>query len=252
MWKFKGIKNTIVESYRHIYHVGTRPDLPIMQGKDLACHLGYDPTLAQKVPESMWARFFPCGNLLPWVKSLGFSEPRILNLGAGIGLDTFFLTFGKIISRGLIVNVDTAEEALRYGKAFMAHSENDKETRKPHILWVQADGERIPFRDEVFHIVLMNGVFNLFEDKHVLLREVFRVLRRPGSLLLADLVRIGPLPPEWGTAHEGWLWCINGSLDEHELEALLQDIGFSHVKILRRDAELEPLWREVVCAHKRM
>ena len=246
------LKEYILQAYRHIYHEGAPRNVPIIQGKDLALRLGYDPDLAENVPEVLWSRFFPCGHLLPWVGTLGVSGPKILNLGSGVGLDAYFLCFGRIVSSGCVANVDTAEEALRLGKGFMEHHAVTQERKKACSLWVQADAERIPFRNEAFDIVLLNGVFNLFEDKRPLLAEIFRVLKRPGALLLADLVRTGPLPRDWGWAQEAWLWCINGSLEEQELWGLLEEAGFTHIQILKKEGELDPLWREVFLARKGM
>ncbi|ROR03041.1 methyltransferase domain-containing protein [Desulfosoma caldarium] len=245
----QNIKNYIRDAYRRLYSNGTSRDLPIVQGKDLACALGYDPCLTRLVPEALWARFFPCGNPVPWIAFEGQRAPKILNLGSGVGLDAFFVVLGMAMRDGTVVNVDIAHEALTCGKSLMeaalaAHGP------RAHIFWVQADADAIPFSDAVFDLVLMNGVFNLFECKDLLLKEVFRVLKNRGTLLLADLVRTGPLPQEWGSAMEGWLWCVNGSMEEQELFDILHTTGFAGAEILRKDCEVDPLWRAIVRARK--
>lgn len=245
----KNIKTFVRDAYQRLYTNGVRRDLPIVQGKDLAWALGYDPCLIRLVPEALWARFFPCGHPVPWMDIEGLKAPKILNLGSGVGLDAFFVIFEKAMGNGAVVNVDIAHEALKCGKNFMDAALAAHGT-KAHIFWVQADADAMPFSDSVFDLVLMNGVFNLFECKDLLLKEVFRVLKNRGTFVLADLVRTGPLPQEWGSALEGWLWCVNGSMEEQELFHILHTTGFTGAEILRKDCEVDPLWREIVRARK--
>lgn len=245
----KNIKSYVRKGYEKLYTDGVRHDLPIVQGQDLAWALGYDPCFIQAVPEALWARFFPCGNPVPWMTVEGIEEAKILNLGSGVGLDAFFVAFAKRLRNGAVVNVDIAHEALKQGKNFMDAAKAAHGV-KAHIFWVQADADTLPFPDAVFEFVVMNGVFNLFERKDLLLQEVFRVLKNHGAFLLADMMRTGPLPPQWGTAKEAWLWCVNGSLEEQELFGILHTTGFEQVEILRRDCEVEPLWREIIRARK--
>ncbi|MEJ5347206.1 MAG: methyltransferase domain-containing protein [Desulfosoma sp.] len=246
----RNTKGYVQQAYRRLYQEGVDPDLPIVQGKDLACHLGYDLRLVHRFPYALWARFFPCGHLLPWISVKHLEGSKILNLGSGVGMDTFFLAFGRAGDGSFLVNVDVVEEALVQGKAFMDCEQALHGPGKASIFWVRADAEAVPFGNEVFDVVLMNGVFNLFEQKDVLLQEVFRVLKRSGNFLMADLVRTGPLPAQWGSTPEGWLWCVNGALDEQELSRMLQNAGLVDVQILSKDCELEPLWREIIRARK--
>ena len=242
------VKDYVQDGYRRLYRQGARGNVPIVQGKALACRLGYDARLLERVPEALWTRFFPCGNPIPWIPSGLPPRAKVLNLGAGVGLDGFFLASAQTVSVGRIVHVDVAREALRLGKAFMMARFGDHDAETVRMHWVQADGERLPFGDEVFDLVLMNGVFNLFETKETLLAEVRRVLNKAGSLVMADIVRTGPLPSDWEFPPEGWLWCVNGSLEEGELRRVLEHAGFAPVEIVSRTCEAEPFWTAVIRA----
>lgn len=244
------VKAHVQDGYRRLYGQGARRDVPIIQGKALACRLGYDPRLAEMVPEALWARFFPCANPLPWVPAGLPPGASVLNLGAGVGLDGFFLMATRTVSVGRLVNVDIVREALCLGKAFPVPRVGGHGVDPDRIHWVQADGERLPFLHEAFDLVVMNGVFNLFETKEKILAEVRRVLNTSGTLLMADLVRTGPLPPHWGSPPEGWLWCVNGSLEEGELKQVLEHAGFGPVEIASRNCEADPFWAEVIRARK--
>ncbi len=244
------VKHYVQENYRRLYRNGTRRDMPIVQGKELACRLGYDPRIAEMVPEALWTRFFPCGHPLRWVPMDMPTGFCLLNLGAGVGLDMFFLAQGGTMHEGCLINVDISLEALSLGKTLQVSPCNGHKRKSTRIYWMQADAEQLPVRHETVDLVLMNGVFNLFETKENLLAEVHRVLKKTGILLICDLVRTGPIPPEWGSAPEGWLWCVNGSLEEGDLRRLLERAGFAQVEILSRNCEADPFWSEVVRARK--
>jgi len=66
--------------------------------------------------------------------------------------------------------------------------------------------------------------------------------------LMADIVRTGPLPSNWEFPPEGWLWCVNGSLEEGELRRVLEHAGFAPVEIVSRTCEAEPFWTAVIRA----
>jgi ubiquinone/menaquinone biosynthesis C-methylase UbiE len=52
----------------------------------------------------------------------------------------------------------------------------------------EASGEKIPFTEASFDVVISNGVFNLIPDKLNALKEVFRVLKTSGRLMIADQI----------------------------------------------------------------
>ena len=50
--------------------------------------------------------------------------------------------------------------------------------------------------DKDFDVVISSGVFNLIPDKLKALREVFRVMKPGGRLMMADQVLTGSLPKD--------------------------------------------------------
>ena len=53
--------------------------------------------------------------------------------------------------------------------------------RSSGVMWVQADGNRLPFRDGSFHCVYMTLVIHHVEDREAALREIRRTLRQGGG-----------------------------------------------------------------------
>jgi len=52
------------------------------------------------------------------------------------------------------------------------------------ILWVRGDGQRLPFRDDLFDCVYMTLVIHHIENKEMALREIHRVLKKGGRCVI--------------------------------------------------------------------
>ncbi len=241
----EAIKTFVVQMYRRIYREGASSSLPIRQGRSLASALGYSREIAGIIPENLWDRFLPCGNPLPYLNI----QPghRVLNLGSGVGVDSIFLAVQRPLPFE-IVNLDISREALQAGRR---GAEMDHNRLFRRISWVQGDAEDLPFRTANFHWVLMNGVFNLFPEKRRLLREVARVLKTGGTLVAADLIRIGPSPSETMDEPAGWAWCLNGAEDESSIKNMFTDTGFVNIRFFAKVHEAACYWRAVFTAQKK-
>jgi len=52
------------------------------------------------------------------------------------------------------------------------------------ILWVQGDGQKLPFRDNVFDCIYMTLVIHHIEDKELALQEIRRTLKKEGNCVI--------------------------------------------------------------------
>jgi len=96
----------------------------------------------------------------------------VLDIGCGTG--RFPLSISTVKSC-LFCALEPSIEMLRQAVV------KDKLKR---ILWVQGDGQRLPFRDDFFDCVYMTFVIHHMEDKQMALREIHRVLKKDGNCVI--------------------------------------------------------------------
>jgi ubiquinone/menaquinone biosynthesis C-methylase UbiE len=94
--------------------------------------------------------------------------------------------------------------------------------------------EALPLEDASVDVVLSNGVVNLAPDKSQVFREIARVLKPGGRLLLADVVVQRELNLTARSNPDLWAACIGGALVEGELSELAAAAGLTGGRIVQR------------------
>jgi len=96
------------------------------------------------------------------------------------------------------VGIDLISEMLERAR------ENLEKTSLNNVTFQEASAEDLPFPDRSFDVVISNGVFNLIPDKVKALKEVFRVLKPFGRLMIADQVLTLKPPEDTRSMVENW------------------------------------------------
>ncbi len=102
---------------------------------------------------------------------LGATDGRVLDLGCGTG------EYAPLFSADRYVGLDLSPHFVRYAS-----------TRLRGFAFLVGDGERLPFPNDRFHRVLVNGVIHHMDDGSAdrLLREASRVVRPSGAVLIIE------------------------------------------------------------------
>ena len=102
---------------------------------------------------------------------LGDGAGAVLDLGCGTG------EYAPLFSAERYVGLDLSPPFVRYASA-----------RLRGFTFLVGDGERLPFPDDGFHRVLVNGVIHHMDDGGAdrLLGEVSRVVRPSGAVLIIE------------------------------------------------------------------
>jgi len=157
--------------------------------------LNYDSELIQALPDSAVASYCGVGN--PFTLGVIRKGEAVLDIGCGAGIDTIVAAM-MVGPAGTVAGIDMVPEMLARAR------ENLRMTDLKNVIFEEAYGEKLPFADGGFDVVISNGVFNLIPDKAKALSEVVRVLKPGGRLMMADQILVGELPSEIKARVASW------------------------------------------------
>ncbi len=181
------------------------------------------------IPEEFRRRSYGCGS--PVLDAGLQAGDRVVDLGSGSGVECFVAA--RIVGpRGRVVGVDMLDAMLdlaRRGAERVVERMgfDNLDFRKGYL-------EALPLKDDSADVVMSNCVINLAVDKRATYREVWRVLRPGGRLIVSDVVcREEPGP---GLRNDERLRgeCIAGAQTEVDLFAMLEETGFTGARIVKR------------------
>ncbi len=155
----------------------------------------YDPELVGVLPAEVISSYCGVGN--PFSLGPINKGDVVLDIGCGAGVDTILAAM-MAGPTGKAVGIDIVPEMLQRAKS------NMEMTGLKNASFESTSGEVLPFSDNEFDVVISNGVINLIPDKAALLKEVSRVLKPGGRLMLADQVAIGSVQKDMKTRLANW------------------------------------------------
>lgn len=152
----------------------------------------------------------------------------VLDLGCGAGKDVF-LAAQIAGSGGRVIGVDMTPEMLALARENAEKLESrtglaDVEFREGFI-------ENLPVEDASIDVVISNCVINLSPDKLAVFREIFRVLKPGGKMVVSDIVLNRPLPEEIASDADAYAACIAGALLREDYLAAIRDSGLAEIEI---------------------
>jgi arsenite methyltransferase len=185
---------------------------------------GYSPEELSALPAEAVVSSFGCGNP---VALSGISPGQtVLDLGSGAGID--LLLAAKIVGpEGRALGVDMTDDMIEHARRNAAAAGLDNvEVRKGII-------EEIPVEDGTVDWVISNCVINLSPEKDRVFKEIARVLRPGGQMLVSDIVAEDL--PDWVLKSAGmYSSCLAGAIDEASYLGGLRAAGLEDVEVRER------------------
>lgn len=171
-----------------------------------------------------------CGNPTA-IASLEPGE-TVLDLGSGAGFDAF-LAAKAVGDEGRVIGVDMTPEMVQRARGLAA------ENGYANVEFRLGEMENLPVPDASVDVIISNCVINLSPEKPRVLHEAYRVLKPGGRLAVSDIVATAELPPQAKEDLELHSACIAGASPIRELEAMLEDAGFTEISIEPKDESRE-------------
>ena len=157
--------------------------------------LKYDPDILRSLPQVALNSF--CGVGDPFSLGEIREGENVLDIGCGGGVDTM-IAVTMTGPTGRAVGIDISSEMVERAR------QNVSLTDLKNVSFQESSAEDLPFPDKSFDVVISSGVFNLVPDKTRALREVFRVLKPSGRLMMADQVLAGHLSEDIKARIDDW------------------------------------------------
>jgi SAM-dependent methyltransferase len=150
----------------------------------------------------------------------------VVDLGSGGGIDVF-LAAPRVGATGHVIGIDMTPEMLERARATAAkHGFTNVEFRQGRL-------EALPIADGTVDAVTSNCVINLVPDKGQVFREVARVLKPGGRLVVSDIVLERPLPAEIANDLYAWVGCVAGAMLREDYFAALAAAGLGEIEVVR-------------------
>ncbi len=161
------------------------------------------------------------------------NDPTILYVGVGGGMEILqFSYFSR--KKGGVIGVDVVDEMLEACKNNLQEAEKGNPWfRKDFIELKKGTALNLPVNDSSVDIAAQNCLFNIFdtEDLQKALKEMYRVLKPHGRLVLSDPVTEYPMPENLKNDEKLRALCLSGSLSLDDYIKMITDAGFGTVEV---------------------
>jgi arsenite methyltransferase len=208
---------------------GTAPS-----AEELSASVGYTPAELALIPEGANLGL-GCGNPVA-LASLRPGE-TVLDLGSGGGIDCF-LAARKVGPEGRAIGVDMTAEMIDLARA------NARKGDLKNVEFRLGEIENLPVEDGTVNVVISNCVINLSTDKEKVFREIYRVLKPGGRMMVSDIVLDGELPAKVKDSVAAYTGCIGGALQRRDYLDAMAKAGFTQVEIVAEDRVPVDLWAD--------
>lgn len=196
-------------------------------GRSLAEKLGYDKNDLDKIPAAAIASFAGVGFYFD-MADIKEGE-TVLDLGSGSGMDVFVAAL-KVGKNGKVYGADMTDEQLEKSERL------SKQYHFINVSFHKSYIEELPFPDATFDVVISNGVINLCPDKEKVFKEVFRVLKPEGRMVIADIVTEKQLPENVVCNSTLWAACIGGASQQDNYTQAIESAGMEVTLVRNNEA----------------
>jgi len=188
--------------------------------------LGYSPEDLKHIPDDVDLGL-GCGNPVA-LASLSEGE-TVLDLGSGAGIDCF-LAAKKVGQGGRVIGVDMTPEMLERAR------ENARKSGISNVEFRLGEIENLPVADSTADAAISNCVINLSPDKERVFREVYRVLKPGGRMMVSDIVLERELPETIARSVAAYTGCIAGASLKADYLGMIAAAGFDDVRVAGESA----------------
>ena len=186
-----------------------------------------------EIPSIMLEMNYGCGTTVH-PRDLA-DNPNILYVGVGGGMEVLQFAYFSRKKDG-VIGVDVVDEMLDSCKDNLKLAEEQNDWFQSDFVSLRkGDALNLPIDDESIDVAAQNCLFNIFEkeDLKKALKEIYRVLKPHGRLVLSDPIA-EQMPEHLKSDETLRALCLSGALPMQEYIDMLTEVGFGTVEIRAR------------------
>ena len=161
------------------------------------------------------------------------NDPTIMYVGVGGGMEVLqFSYFSR--KRNGVIGVDIVDEMLNACDKNLRTAEKENDWFKnDYVDLRKGTAMDLPVESNSIDVAAQNCLFNIFEkeDLEKALKEIYRVLKPHGRLVLSDPICEQVMPEKLKKDDKLRALCISGSLPLNDYLKMITDVGFGTVEV---------------------
>lgn len=184
-----------------------------------------------QIPKIMQEMNYGCGSTVHSRDLV--NNPKVLYVGVGGGMELLQFAYFNRTNNG-VIGIDVVDEMLEAcsNNFTIAEQQNDW-FNSDFINLRKGDALDLPVEDNSIDVAAQNCLFNIFKEEELkqALKEMYRVLKPHGRLVLSDPVCNQAMPENLKNDDRLRALCLSGALPLKEYIELITSIGFGTVEI---------------------
>lgn len=164
-------------------------------------------------------------------------KDKALVLDIGTGTARIPLIMAQLRPQWQIIGIDLAESMIKLGKQNV-----EKEGKSQQITLDLIDGKKTPYEDHTFDLVVSNSLVHHIPSPLELLKEINRIVKPQGTVLIRDLFRPSSLEEIEGIVKKANLSytprqeklfkdSLQAALTLEEIKELVMEVGWHDAKV---------------------
>ena len=189
----------------------------------------YDEPEMEFIPSDSRNRSYGCGSP---VADAGLQRGEtVVDLGCGTGAECFMAA--KLTGPdGKVYGIDMTDAMLDVARR--SQEAVNEALGYDNSRFLKGYLEDVPLDDGVADVVVSNCVVNLSHNKRKVFREILRILKPGGRMVISDVVTETDPPLSIRADHQLMGECIGGAFVQEYLLTLLRDMGFVNAGVIKR------------------
>ena len=161
------------------------------------------------------------------------NDPKILYVGVGGGMELIQFSYFSRQKEG-VIGVDVVDEMLDACRENFSKAELENDWfQKDFVRLEQGDALALPVEDNSVDVAAQNCLFNIFKQEELkqALREMYRVLKPHGRLVMSDTICEQPMNDSLRNNEKLRALCLSGSIPLNDYLNLLIEVGFGTLEV---------------------